>query len=190
MKKQFSITCPYCGKLNRQNQKYCSSCGKKLPSYNRPGQQLVRQHHRRNNRVTQIILGAFLAVIIIVLSLQHNQPLLRTSDLSLVPYHAVFLNRQHHRVMDRYLWMDKVKRRKEYAEGTLLINRHANKKKASHVHFTDSRARYSFVIDSRPKITFYYPNRHGKFNDHGRCRVSGHLEIVYFRMIKLDNGDN
>lgn len=190
MKKQFSITCPYCGKLNRQNQKYCSSCGKKLPSYNRPGQQLVRQHHRRNNRVTQIILGAFLAVIIIVLSLQHNQPLLRTSDLSLVPYHAFFLNRQHHRVMDRYLWMDKVKRRKEYAEGTLLINRHANKKKASHVHFTDSRARYSFVIDSRPKITFYYPNRHGKFNDHGRCRVSGHPEIVYFRMIKLDNGDN
>lgn len=190
MKKQFSITCPYCGKLNRPNQKYCSSCGKQLPSDNRPGLQFIKQHHRHNNRLSQIILGIFFAVIIISLCLQHNQPLLRTSDLSLVPYHVVFLNRQHHHVMDRYLWAHKVKHRKEYADGTILISPHANKKKASHVHFTDSRARYSFEIDSHPKITFYYPNRHGKFNDRGKCRVSGHPNIVYFRMIKLDNGNS
>lgn len=188
MRKQISITCPHCGKLNQRERRYCASCGQPLPAANQPGQEVVAKRLKKRNRVALAILGAFAVAIFVSFVIMANQPLLRTSALNVTPFRVDFFNRAHHKVMSRYLRGNQSDRHYGYAEGTMNVS-NALKKKGTAAKYIDSRARYSLVVYSRPQMTFYYNSRRGKFNDWGRCKVAGHPEIKTFRMIKLDSGD-
>lgn len=119
---------------------------------------------------------------------KQNQPILRTTSMTITPFRVEFYNRQGQRVMTRYLRGGASTRRRGYARGTVMVSNHlkGHQTKATYV---DSRAQGSLVINSHPRLTFIYEHRRGKFNDYGRCRVAGHPEIKTFRMVKLDSGN-
>lgn len=187
MREPISVTCPACGKLNQRRQEYCISCGHRLPApAGLEAAGLARQRRRKHQKALAVV-GAFLLLILVAVMVTQNQPLLRSSTLSAAPAHITFYDRQGHQVMEKYLWGGSRIARRGYASGWVRVgNGLTDRKRASWVHYVDSRARQVWVVDSQPKLTFYYARPRGKYNDWGRCWVAGHPEIVTFRMTKLD----
>lgn len=133
-------------------------------------------------------VGLFFVVILLALVVKQNQPLLRTSTMTVTPFRVDFYNQHRELAMTKYFRGGASKRRYGYASGTLQISDQL-KGRQTKVTYIDSRAKEKMVVNSKPQLTFYYESRRGKFNDYGRCRVAGHPEIKTFRMTKLDSGN-
>lgn len=190
MSKQISKTCPKCGKLNPIHESYCTNCGSKLPAAGDKTIGYARQPSKKQPTIVFSLLALILVVGVVIFSIQQNQKILRTSSVNVMPIKIEFFNHHGKQVMVRYIKGEARKSRNGYASGTLLVTKklkHGHGQKASYV---DSRAQKTFVINSTPKMTFYYDTRYGKFRDYGRCRVAGQPDIKKFRMIKMDSAAN
>ncbi len=188
MNKKMSITCPHCGKLNPRTASNCINCGQPLPISNQPGRLVMQRQLKRYQRWALGGVICFFAIILLALVIKQNQPVLRTSSMTVTPFRVDFYNRHHRVVMVKYLRGGISRRHYGYARGTLYVSNHLKGKKEKAV-YVDSRDKMMFVVDSHPRLTFYYSSRRGKFNDYGHCRVSDHSEIKTFRMTKLDSGN-
>ncbi|WP_283587772.1 zinc ribbon domain-containing protein [Limosilactobacillus viscerum] len=190
MKKQISKTCPKCGKLNSIHEGYCTNCGAKLPAIGDKTVGYTQRKSRKQPMIVFSLLALFLVAGIVLFSIQQNQKVLRTSSVNVIPIKIEFFNQHNRQVMVRYIKGKTRKSRNGYASGTLVVSKKLKHDHGQEASFFDSRARKSLVINSQPKMTFYYKNRYGKFNDYGNCKVAGMPEIRQFRMIKMDSGAN
>lgn len=190
MKKQISKTCPNCGKLNSIHEGYCTNCGTKLPAVGDKTIGYTQRQSRKQPTIVFALLALFLVAGIVVFSIQQNQQILRTSSVNVIPIKIEFFDQHNHQVMVRYIKGKTRKSRDGFANGTLVVTKKLKHDRGQMATYVDSRARKSLVINSQPKMTFYYKNRYGKFNDYGKCKVSGVPMIRKFRMIKMDSGAN
>lgn len=186
MRKQISKTCPNCGKLNSIHESYCTNCGHKLPATGDKTIGYTQLHSKRQAMVIFTFLGLALLLAIIGISIRQNQEILRTSSVNAIPFKIEFYDRHNHLVMIRYVKGETRKSRNGYATGTLRVTTTLRNNHGQQAAYVDSRAARSLVINSSPRMTFYYDTRYGKFNDYGRCRVTGQPAIKRFRMIKMD----
>lgn len=186
MRNQLSKTCPNCGKLNPIHENHCTNCGHKLPVNAAQTLGYTQPQSKRQAMVVFTILGLVLLVGVIGISIRQNQEILRTSSINAIPFKVEFFDQHNHQVMVRYLAGKTRKSRNGYATGTLKVTTNMKNGHSQQASYVDSRAAKSLVINSTPKMTFYYNTRYGKFNDYGRCRVSGQPAITHFRMVKLD----
>ena len=44
------------------------------------------------------------------------------------------------------------------------------------------------VIETKPTMRFYYPERTGKLTYNGRCTVAGHPDVRYFSWQNISGG--
>lgn len=186
MSKQLSKTCPNCGKLNSIHESYCTNCGHKLPVSSEKTVGYTRPQSKCQAMIVFAILGLALFLGVVGISIRQNQEILRTSSINAIPFKVEFFDHHNHQVMVRYLKGETRKSRNGYATGTLKVMTTMKHGHGQSVSYVDSRAAKSLVINSSPKMTFYYNHRYGKFNDYGKCKVSGQPTIKRFRMIKMD----
>lgn len=188
---KLSITCPNCGKLNVIGSPRCSNSGHPLPNSNQWG---LPQHQRIPKRLVGITLtvAAVLAMILLWTIIQHNQALSYATFLNSAPQKVILYNARHRPVKTVYLIGDQRKKTTTGIQGTLVV---ANKVRPDSdyrnlrpVRYTDSRSAGMVVIETKPTMRFYYPERTGKLTYNGRCTVAGHPDVRYFSWQNISGG--
>ncbi|MGM9907457.1 hypothetical protein [Limosilactobacillus sp.] len=178
--KELSITCPHCGKLNVIGSRRCSNCGQLLPAQEH-WEWREQRHLSRRVIGTIITCVVVLAMLLLGISIQHNQVLSYTTFVNSAPQKVLFYDTHHRHVKTIYLIGDRRKKVADGIRGTLVVAKQIYPSgKLRSVRYTDSRQRGTLKINSAPAMTFYYPSRTAKLKSNGRCKIAGHPEVKYF----------
>ena len=189
MDKKLSITWPNCGKLNVIGSERCSNCGQPLPQRD---QWRVRRRHYLSRQMVGLIVTAAVVVALFLVGviIQHNQSLSYATFLNAAPQKVVLLDAKHHPIRSLYLVGDERKVHAGVTRGTLVATKRLkyDYRADKPIRYVDNRRAGTFILESQPRMCFYYPKDTGKLKYNGRCTVAGEPQVKYFSWQNLSGG--
>ncbi|MCH3921466.1 zinc ribbon domain-containing protein [Limosilactobacillus sp.] len=190
MDHDLSVTCPRCGKLNVIGSRQCSNCGAPLPQ---PRKKASPTHRlSRRGLAMMATFGIILALVVLGVIIQDNQPLSYSTFLNSAPQEVELLD-QHRRVVSKfYLIGAKKKATATGIDGTAALVSHLRTdndyRRARQVQYVDNRANGTFTLKASPTMVLNCQTKTGKLKYSGRCYVTDKPSIRYFRWLNSSGG--